>query len=138
MTKRLMLMFAATVISYVAVIGSVTCAGSAHADDELLGYTDGGAAPVVDTIAGGGSGQGRLNWTMTVRCENDPARYKMTQDAGTCTATSTDLKLDADRTFDLPVNQSQGARSGGPIKRYVCFALDDGGVPNCKIYKQPN
>lgn len=111
----------------------------AWADDELITACDGGTGTcVLDTTPSSGTGQGRLDWTMTVRCATDPARYRMTQDAGSCSVNANDLKLDADRTFDLPVNKSTGARSGGPIKRYVCFALDDGGVAQCAIYKQPN
>jgi hypothetical protein len=107
----------------------------AWADDELITACDGGSAScVLDTNPGASTA--RLNWTMTVRCETDPARYSMSIDAGACSVASKSLKLDADRTFDLDVNKSQGSRTAP--KRYVCFALDDGGIPQCAIYKQPN
>lgn len=101
----------------------------ALADDEILGWSDGGTAGV-------DMGQ-RADWTATVRCETDPARYK-TCVAAPCAADSTSLKLDADRTFDLPINKTAGTRTASTSKRYMAFALDDGGIPNCKIYKQPN
>ncbi len=91
----------------------------AHADDELITACDGGVGTcVLDTQKQGA-------FTMTVRCEGNPARYRMSGDAG-ITVGGHDLVLDADRTFDIPV---------GRTKRYVGFALDDGGVAACSIYK---
>lgn len=91
----------------------------AWADDELITACDGGVQSVCVLDAKGGG------FTMTVQCANDPARYRMSGDAG-ITVSTRDVKLAADLIYDIPV---------GRTKRYVGFALDDGGIPNCAIFK---
>lgn len=117
MVKHVALSFLAACV--IAIPAAMLMPRPAFADDELITACDGGVGTcVLDTQKNGA-------FTMTVRCEGDPARYRMSGDAGV-TIGAHDLKLDADRTFDIPV---------GRTKRYVGFALDDGGVANCAIYK---
>lgn len=117
----------------VALAAAVTFSPHAALGDDEPIFTDGGS--LVTTTDGGSSVTADLgvaalsSFTMAIRCEGQAARYHLCA-TSTCTATTANQLLDADRTFDIPVNR---ITNGG--KRYLALSTDDGGIPACKVQR---
>lgn len=105
------------------VVGVMLC-NEARADDTYASITlrpgaDAGTTAVTTAYPAGGN-QGMI------RCDSHPVRLKMCDSASTCTATSNDTLIDADKSTDIcpPVSR----RSLSVYRAY------DGGVPDCRLY----
>lgn len=119
-------------IAVCVVVAATLAPSPARADDEPA-LPDGGSIVTGTATALGDLGERAGPWSMTIRCEGDQqTRYKLCADSAGCAATAVNQLLDADRTFDIPVN----TRSGLPPKRYLALRTEDAGVAFCKVQRQ--
>lgn len=127
---------ALSTVALAAVIIGV-CAAPAVADDEPM-FSDGGS--LVTPLDGGVTVTVDLAprtsacWNMAIRCEGSggPARYVLCA-TNPCPVSSANQLLDADRTFDIPVN----CTSQGAPKHYLSLTKDDATAPACKVQHSP-
>jgi hypothetical protein len=124
--------FLVAVLVAVAAAVIVLCPAPARADDEP-GLPDGGS--IVTSADGGAYAIADLGargcWTMAIRCEGAQSTRYTTCATSSCTAAAVNQLLDADRTFDIPVN----CVAGQTRKRYLALKTDDAGVPFCKVQR---
>lgn len=96
----------------------------AHADDTYASVTlrpgaDAGTLALSTTFPVGGN-QGMI------RCSNYDVKLKMCDSATSCTATSNDTPIDADKSTDFCPITSRRTLS--------VYRLYDGGIPDCRLY----
>lgn len=107
-----------------AAIASILRSHDARADDTYANITlkpgaDAGTLATTLAFPVGG------NQAM-IRCDTFAVRLRLCDSTTTCTATSNDTPIEADKSIDLCPRPSQRSLS--------VFRTYDGGVPDCRLY----